>query len=53
MIKTRYNERNIVKGYIEILCLALLTEIVRIVLQNALDKVIRAICNAALNACKE
>ena len=46
----RYNQSKVVKRYIKFLSLSFDTEVVLIVLQKALDSVIRAICNAALNA---
>ena len=50
MNKKRYNQSKVFKRYIKFLSIAPDTEVVGIVLQKALDGVILAICNAALNA---
>ena len=50
MNKKRYNQSKIIKRTIKFLSIAPDTEIVRKVIPRAPDGVIRAICNAALNA---
>ena len=50
MNNKRYTQSNVVKRYIKLLSIASDTEVVRIVLQNPPDSVIRAICNVTLNA---
>ena len=50
MNKKRYNQSKIIKRTIKFLSIAPDSEVVRTVLQKAPDGVIRAICNAALNA---
>ena len=50
MNNKRYYQSKVVKRYIIFLSISSDTEVVRIVLQKSSDSVIRAICNAALNA---